>query len=52
MPTAGRWHLGMATDEYLPENRGFSSFLGYLNGGEVSSSRVTPRCHDYVTSVH
>ena len=30
----GRWHLGMYATEFLPESRGFASFLGFLDGGE------------------
>ena len=29
-----QWHLGMAEARYLPELRGFASYLGYLDGGE------------------
>ncbi len=28
-----RWHLGWCRDRYLPQNRGFSSFLGTLHAG-------------------
>jgi arylsulfatase A-like enzyme len=27
----GKWHLGMHTDDYLPESRGFDEFTGYFN---------------------
>ena len=28
----GKWHLGHGRSAYLPNNRGFSHFYGYLNG--------------------
>ena len=30
-----RWHLGNCKLDYLPNQRGFDSFLGYWSGGEV-----------------
>jgi len=28
----GKWHLGMFSPQYLPQNRGFDSFYGYYSG--------------------
>jgi arylsulfatase A-like enzyme len=28
----GKWHLGFCKDEYLPANRGFDTFQGFMNG--------------------
>ncbi|XP_037071601.1 arylsulfatase I-like isoform X2 [Pollicipes pollicipes] len=30
----GKWHLGFCAPEYLPQARGFQSFLGYWQGAE------------------
>ncbi|CAN0073946.1 unnamed protein product [Pylaiella littoralis] len=31
----GKWHLGSYTQDSIPSQRGFDSFMGYLNGEEM-----------------
>ena len=35
-----RWHLGYCNEKFLPNNRGFDSFFGYLNGAEVNNYKI------------
>lgn len=37
----GKWHVGFSSPAYLPTNRGFDNFFGYLNG-----------CLDYYDGTH
>ena len=36
----GKWHLGHYAEQLVPTRRGFDSFFGFLNGGELYSSHV------------
>jgi len=36
----GKWHLGHYAEQLIPTRRGFDSFFGFLNGGELYSSHI------------
>ena len=42
----GKGHLGYQTTDHLPINRGFTSHLGFLGGGESYTYGESTRCGD------
>ncbi|CAN0430889.1 unnamed protein product [Pylaiella littoralis] len=38
----GKWHLGSYTQDSIPSQRGFDSFMGYLNGEEMYWTHQDP----------
>lgn len=45
---AGKWHLGFFHENYLPVNRGFKSFLGFLGDQEHYYDHTYPRPYNGV----
>ena len=46
----GKWHLGYSRAEMLPENRGFETHYGYLNGAEDHYDRTVCMRHSSQSS--
>jgi|EP01047_Picozoa_sp_COSAG01_P027952 hypothetical protein len=55
MQAIGKWHLGKCDDRYMATYRGFDSYMGYLDGtnvsniGCVSSTCCVSNCYSRVT---
>ena len=43
----GKWHLGFCNNKFWPQNRGFDSYYGFLNGGQGYFDHVRNGGYDF-----
>ena len=43
----GKWHLGFCDKKFWPQNRGFDSYYGFLNGGQTYFSHTRDNGYDF-----